>query len=105
MKSIFRLAMLLAVLPIFLSATSQEPSRIWAAISVSDPLFQQGWTNSLMIHFTLVNDGARTIDPKEGTWKLIINGREVEDARFIFGNGPRDARWKALPPGDSLRFG
>lgn len=104
-KSIFKLVVGLALLPAFLSASGQETPRLWAAISVSDPVFEEGWTKDLMIHFALVNDGAATIDPKVGTWKLVINGEELADSGFIFGNGIRDARWEALPAGDKLRFG
>jgi hypothetical protein len=86
------------------SASNQDGPKVWAAISVSDTLFQERQTKDLMIHFTLVNGGTLAIDPKQETWRLFINGQELTDSGFIFGNGPRDARWKSLPPGDSLRF-
>ena len=78
--------------------------RLWAAISVSEPLFQEGWTKDLSIHFTLVNDGGETLDPQLTASNIIINGKELKETGFILGNGPRDARWNALPPGESLRF-
>jgi hypothetical protein len=84
-------------------AKSEQPN-LWAALSVSRPLFHAGWTKELYIHFTLVNDGSETIDPKIESSKIIINGVELENAGFIVGNGPRDARWHALPPGDALEF-
>jgi hypothetical protein len=103
-KSVLKLIVGLALLPAFLSTSKQETPKLWAAISVSDPLFEEGWTKELMIHFTLVNDGTTTIDPKVGTWKLVVNGEESADSGFIFGNGIRDTRWEALPTGDKLRF-
>jgi hypothetical protein len=87
------------------AASNQVPPKLWAAISVSDPLFQKGWTKDLMIHFTLVNDGTDSVGPKVGSWRLVVNGEELEDSNFIFANGPRDARWTELPAGESLRFG
>ncbi|HEX8097111.1 MAG TPA: hypothetical protein VF507_03705, partial [Pyrinomonadaceae bacterium] len=78
---------------------NQKNPHLWAAISVSEPLFQEGWTTGLTIHFTVVNDGAETTDPRLGASKIIINGKELENSGFIFDNGPRDGRWKALPPG------
>ena len=83
---------------------SQKSPRLWAAISISDPLSQEGWTKGIAIHFTVVNDGSAPLDPKIVASKIIVNGKELEDSGFILGNGPRDARWDALPPGDSLRF-
>ena len=83
-----------------------KPSRpdIWAALSVSRPIFHAGWTKDLSIHFTLVNDGSETIDPKIESSKMVINGIELENSGFILGHGPRDARWNALPPGEALEF-
>lgn len=83
---------------------NQEHPKLWASVSVSRPLFHAGWTKELLVHFTLVNDGSKTIDPKVESSKIIINGDEVRDSGFIFGNGPRDKRWRALPSGDSLEF-
>lgn len=82
----------------------QQSTNLWAAISVSDPLFQESWTKDLMIHFTLVNDGSEIIDPKIESSKIIINGEELENSGFIFGNGIRSKNWNALAPGDALRF-
>jgi hypothetical protein len=58
----------------------------------------------LIVEFTLVNDGEATIDPKIGASRIVVNGTELEDSGLILGNGPRDARFDALPPGDNLRF-
>lgn len=91
---------------LLLSWAHAKPERpnLWAALSVSRPLFHSGWTKELFIHFTLVNDGSETIDPKIESSKIIINGVELENSGLILGNGPRDARWSALPPGDALEF-
>src|SRR5688572_27061514 len=83
---------------------NQEHPKLWAALSVSRPLFYAGWTIELLVHFTLVYDGSNTINPKIESSKIIINGVELKDSGFVFGNGPRDTRWRALPPGDSLEF-
>ena len=80
----------------------QHQPELWAAISVSAPMFDEGWTKDLSIRFTLVNDGSELINPKIEASRIIINGRELENSSLIFGNGPRDARWSALPPGDNL---
>ena len=83
---------------------NQEQPKLWASVTVNRPLFHSGWTKELSLHFTLVNDGSETVDPKIGSSKIIINGVELKDSGFILGNGPRDKRWRALPSGDSLEF-
>jgi hypothetical protein len=83
---------------------NQERPKVWAALSVSRPLFRAGSTKELLIHFTLVNDGTKPIEPKIESSKIIINGKELGNSALILGNGPRDARWDALPPGDVLEF-
>jgi hypothetical protein len=94
---------------LLLSSTNAERQQdrrtLWAAVSVSEPVFEVGWTKNLQINFALVNDGRETINPTITSSEIIVNGMALKDSAFIFGNGPRDTRWNALPPGDSLRFG
>ncbi len=111
-RNLLFLAVLAFCLPFMLCTRTdleQPRPKLWAAISVSDPLFQEGWTKELMLHFTLVNDGDAVINPQVKSWKIMVNGVELKDSGFIsgfiFGNGPRGAGSEALPPGDNLRFG
>jgi hypothetical protein len=96
-------------------------TKLWAAVSVSDTIINWGdraWVPGLrplpfMINFYLVNDGDKVVDPKVESSQLFINGKECKgkvapnglDWPFIMASGPRDGRWKALPPGDHLSFG
>ena len=75
-------------------------------MSVNQPLFRAGQnTNLLQFNFALVNESDKVIDPKiPGYPRLIVNGKEL-DLSSIPGSGPRDGRFKALPPGDNLQFG
>lgn len=104
-KSIFIIAVCVSGLLFFswVDARQERPS-LWASISVSRPLSPAGWTKDLSIHFALVNDGSKTVDPKIESSKIIVNGKELEDSGLILGNGPRDKRWNALPPGESIEF-
>lgn len=86
------------------ASANQERPKLWAALSISRPLFHAGSTKELLIHFTLVNDGIKAIDPKIESSKLMINGEELDDSGFLLSGGPKDARWNALPPGDTLEF-
>jgi hypothetical protein len=92
-------------------------TKLWAAVSVSDTLLNWGdlaWKTELrppfMIHFYMVNDGDKVVDPKIGSSQLCINGKECKgrdglDWPHIVANGPHDNRHEALPPGDYLSFG
>src|SRR5438477_5099998 len=89
------------------SMIAQTPAKlkIWAAVtSVPGPLVTAGQVERLQIHFAMVNDGNKPIDPKVSSWRLNINGKDHPDSEFMFANGPRDDRWKSLPVGDCLQF-
>jgi hypothetical protein len=77
---------------------------VWAALSVNHAAFRQGEIKNLAIEFTLVNDGDTVVDSKIADSRIVVNGKDLADSGFILGNGPRDARFNALPPGDRLRF-
>jgi hypothetical protein len=77
---------------------------IWAALGVNRVVFRQSEVKGLTIEFTLVNDGEATIDPKIGESRIVVQGKELADSGLIMGNGPRDARFTALPPGEHLSF-
>ena len=57
------------------------------------------------MHFALVNDGDKTLNPEIESSELLVNGKQLKDWAFIIGQGPRDDRFAALPPGDHLLFG
>jgi hypothetical protein len=106
--SILIITVCLAVLvprPNFHQKGKQSEAPIWSSISVNELVFIAGSTANLQIYFTLVNDGAATIDPEIGASEIIVNGKTWADSYLIFGNGPRDNRFTALPPKDYLLFG
>ena len=88
----------------FGQSESKDRHKIWAAISVNEPVFVQGWTKNLQIYFTLVNDGSETVNPDISSSQIVVNGKAWEDSVNIFGNGIRDNRFEALPVGDYLLF-
>lgn len=105
------LATLLLTTTVLPGADAQEKpagkgeKTLWAAVSVSHPVLQGGERGGpFQMHFALVNDGADTINPDLGSSQLLVNGKEMKDWPFLVGNGPRDRRWEALPPGDYLAF-
>jgi multidrug efflux pump subunit AcrA (membrane-fusion protein) len=87
-------------------AGDRAAKELWAGMSINQPLFRAGEdTNSLQFSFALVNGGDKVLDPRiPGYPRLVVNDKEL-DLSSIPGVGPRDERFKALPPGDNLRFG
>jgi len=91
---------------------------LWAAITVNRVIFVAGHlqgervqpriggevTEHLMIHFVVVNDGDKSINPDIVSSQLLVNGKELPDWPWIISNGPRDARFEAIPPGEHLLF-
>lgn len=56
--------------------------------------------------FVVENVGTTSVDPQlERSSVLLVNGKPAKDWDITIGNGPRDARWTALPPHDRLQFG
>jgi hypothetical protein len=82
---------------------SKEKVKLWAAISVTEPLVVGDRLQQFVVFFALANDGGTAIDPKDETWRLMVNGREHPDSQFIFSNGPRD-QGKSLRPGEHILF-
>jgi hypothetical protein len=77
---------------------------LWAALTVTPAASRRGETREPSLEFTLVNDGAEVLDPEIALSQLVVDGAVWPDSGLVLGNGPRDARFAALPPGDSLRF-
>jgi len=60
----------------------------------------------VMLTFILLNDSETPVNAVEGGWEIIIDGKELEDSDFIFGNGPMPVGgYGILKPGESYEFG
>jgi hypothetical protein len=56
--------------------------------------------------FILLNDSDASINAAEGGWQIVIDGKELKDSGFIFGNGPGPVGgYGALKPGESYELG
>jgi thiol-disulfide isomerase/thioredoxin len=87
-------------------ALADRESKLWAAISISKPLFLENEAaERIQVQFTLVNDGDMTLDPQIGASQLFVNGKELSDWAFIVGNGPKSPHFQALPAGEHIQFG
>lgn len=79
---------------------------LWAGLSVSGPVFYVGLDTNVQLLFALVNDSGKPLDCKARSWRIVINGNELADSGWIFGNGPGPVGgWGTLRPGESYEFG
>ena len=69
----------------------QVAKKLWAGMSVNQPLFRVGQTTNLIqFSFALVNESDKVVDPKiTGYPRLIVNGKELYFSS-IPGVGPRE---------------
>jgi len=85
---------------------AKQEKKLWAAISTSTPI--RDWpafsVDVFTVHFALVNDGDKTVDPKIESSQLLVNGKELKNWDYIIANGIRSTNWKSLTPGDHLHF-
>jgi hypothetical protein len=98
------LAQVAATAPPASATATGKGTGLWAALGVSHAVFHANDVKELVVEFTIVNDGPRPIDPGIAGSRIVVNGKELPDSARILGNGPRDARFTSLPPGDHLRF-
>ena len=68
--------------------TKSEQVKLWAAISVQNPVFPKNRAYDLAITFAIVNDGRTPVNPGLGSSRLFINGVELHDWHMIAINGP-----------------
>ena len=75
------------------------------AVLHSDVLeFTNETIDDLSLHFTLINNGTAPFNPKLSESVLMIDGKALPQSGLILGNGPRDAHFESLPPGEKLQF-
>jgi hypothetical protein len=86
------------------TADQKKEGSLWAGLSANHPIFRAGQANDLRIEFTLVNDGDQVIDAKIPESQIVINGKELSDSGLILSSVQKGARFRALPPGESLQF-
>jgi hypothetical protein len=60
----------------------------------------------VMLTFIVLNDSDAPINAVEGGWQIVIDGKELKDSDFIFGNGPGPVGgYGILKPGESYELG
>lgn len=70
---------------------------------IADPLqFSFAERARFRIGIAATNRGSEVIDPELHLTKLFVNGKESRAWSLAIGNGKRDAKWFALPPGEEV---
>jgi hypothetical protein len=73
---------------------------------IAAQLIQLGSGPSVMVLFVLLNDSGEPQPTAPESWKIVINGQELADSGYIFGNGPAPAGgYKILAAGNKFDFG
>jgi hypothetical protein len=87
------------------SHSQEKQAKLWAAISVQQPIFKEGGeADRLQMYFGVYNDGNSAIGPNVESSRLLINGVEQQDWPYIIGGGIRNELFSSLPPGETLQF-
>ncbi len=85
----------------FNDEASQTEAKLWAAVSVSCPVFEEDQVkDALHLTFALVNDGKKVIAPDLKSSTLLINGKELTTWSHQILQGPQNVNTEQIPPGD-----
>jgi hypothetical protein len=61
---------------------------------------------SVFVSFLLLNDSATPQSTATESWKIIVDGKELPDSGYIFGNGPMPSGgYETLASGATFQFG
>jgi hypothetical protein len=60
--------------------------------------------DQLRVTLSATNSGTETVDPELHRAELLVNGRRSRAFHSAVGNGRREEKWYALPPGDSVEM-
>jgi hypothetical protein len=83
----------------------QPTAKLWAAISVPQPIYVEGSeTDRLQVYFGIYNGGDSTVSPNVESSHLFVNGVEPSDWQIVISNGIRNELFASLPPGETLQF-
>jgi hypothetical protein len=63
-------------------------------------------TPNVALSFILLNDSDAPADVEAGSWRIVVDGADVKDSDYLFGNGPHPVGgYRVLKPGESYEFG
>ena len=79
-----------------------EPPALRVTLTVTPERIDQGALDDLTVRVRVENEDDRTLDLQLPASRLSVDGSPLQAWNLAIGNGARDARESALPPGDSI---
>ena len=64
--------------------------------------FSMAERGNFNICIAATNHGSEIVDPELHKARLFVNGEESMVWSLAIGNGPREGKWSALPPGETV---
>jgi hypothetical protein len=89
-------------------AVHAQCAGLHAGITAQFVQVKPGYTEPAHVQmaFLLINDSDSAVDVKAGSWKIVIDGLELQDSDLIFGNGPMPTGgWTTLEAGQYYELG
>lgn len=78
----------------------QQPIRLEL---IAEPLtLAMADRKAFKVGLAATNRGAATVDPQLHRTRLVVNDRDAPAWMLAVGNGRREAKWLALPPGETV---
>lgn len=78
-----------------------HPPIAWRLL-VLPSTFPMSRRGAVRIRIVATNTGHTTVDPERDPLEIHVNGQSSMEANMAFGNGGREARWSALPAGETV---
>jgi hypothetical protein len=87
------------------SEKAAPPPKLWAGISVMQPLFGGDITEEVLVYLAVVDEGDKLVNPGIKSCALRVNGKVPTYWADTVRSGLSDGREEALPAGDYLVYG
>jgi hypothetical protein len=79
-----------------------EAVPLQVSLTVTPERVTEDELGGLTVRVSVANEGAEPVDLQLPASRLTVDGRPLQAWNLAIGNGARDARESALPPGDSV---
>jgi hypothetical protein len=79
-----------------------ESPALRVSLTVTPERVDEGRLEELTVRVRVENEDDRTLDLQLPASRLSVDGHPLQAWNLAIGNGARDARESALPPGDSI---
>jgi hypothetical protein len=102
------LAVMPTICPAFSVPARAQCAELHAGITAQFVQVKPGYSEPahVQLAFVLINDSDSAVDVRAGSWRIVIDGVELRDSDWIFGNGPSPTGgWTSLEAGQYYELG